>query len=451
MAEPGKKEAMRAKLKVVSNDTGIKKEADRELEAYQQALRAAGLTSRKSEDGLEFGSESALELIPVDELVPGFIPAVSVGALIGAPNAGKTFLCHHVLKLLAEGGSFNGQRVDQGGALYIGGEGKQGHRRRMAALYMPMGEQEAKRLDVNPDAFGHREIAKSIAADLSNFPIGMPSDRACARIYKIACEYKQRLGRFPALLALDHFGLLLEKGSSRSADEAVEPLYAELRKLAELMGCTIWILVHTTKNGDTYSGSVTQEGAWDFAYMVEKDGTGDDATHTLVNKKQRDGIATASGSTFKLVTRILGETPKGLDYTSAFVSFNRFGAVEADDDNAADIIAAALADGTVKTLDDLVLRFLDGKGAGYGTTVARLTELIGLSADRLRDRSKVRGDKTGRTKGTTKKDGHARRMRVERAVERLQAAGQITVELVDRDSGGAERVIRRVIGVTLEA
>jgi hypothetical protein len=445
MSDLEKKAMARAKLTVVSGDAGIKKDADRELEVYQSALRAAGLTNQKSEGGLEFGSESALELIPIDELIPGFIPAISVGALIGAPNSGKTFLCHHVLKLLAEGGTFNGQPVDMGGALYIGGEGKQGHRRRMAALYMPMDEQEAKRLDVNPNFFGYREIARSIAADLSNFPIGMSSDKACARIYKIACEFKQRLGRFPALLALDHFGLLLEKGSSRSADEAVEPLYAELRKLAELLACTIWILVHTTKQGDTYSGSVTQEGAWDFAYKVEKTGTGDDASHTILNKKQRDGIATASGSTFKLITRILGRTPKGLDYTSAFVSFKRFGAVEVDDDSAG-IIATALADGSVKTLDALVLRFLDAKGAGYSITVPRLTELIGAAADRFRDRSKVRGEKPGRNKVAAKKDGNARRMRVERAVGRLQTTGLITVELLDREGGGTEKVIRKAAG-----
>jgi AAA domain len=332
-----------------------------ELDIYKAAKKAYFQSSIRSNAG-DGGLTSALEGIESltfdDDLIRNVIPAMSLVAFIGNANAGKTFLLLAVLKAVAANLTFNGHDVDQGGALYVGSEGREKFARRRAALYRAMDKDEAKSLGQNSSHYG---IATAFDFTFE-FPFGMEPENACARLYRLAVDFKLKNGSFPAIIGVDHMLALQPKNAIGFDWQNV--LSNELRVLKDVVGCTVVILIHENRAGG-YFGAMAQRASWDRALHIVEEvkttGKKPEIKKTLTGRrfinddKNRDGPKQGEVDSFTLVSRLLGHTPKNHAVSSAIVRFGGMVTIDlntVDGDSDDDAVPTAVERDPVFVKDD---------------------------------------------------------------------------------------------------
>jgi|tagenome__1003787_1003787.scaffolds.fasta_scaffold20137302_1 hypothetical protein len=101
---------------------------------------------------------------------------------------------------------------------------------------------------------------------------------ACARFYRVACDFKELRGEYPGLIVVDHLVAMLPTGANLNDPVEMNAACKELRKLQEVLGCLFVVIGHTNKS-DGYLGSVMQRAAWDRSLRIEKDGHGEGAVY----------------------------------------------------------------------------------------------------------------------------------------------------------------------------
>jgi hypothetical protein len=307
--------------------------ADKELTAYRAAkadyLKRATVDDVLApfDDGFVSGLENIEALTFEDDLIEGVVPSNELGAIIGNSNVGKTFLSATMLKAVAAGSPFNGHSVEKGGAFYIGSEGDKKFERRRAALYRRMSKDEATELGLDAGDFKVGDPADTFLSTF-DFPVGKDPEKACAQLYRLACQFRARRNAFPSLIVVDHL-MALQPRDAVGFDWQIS-LTAELRALKNVAGCTVIVLVHENKAGEYY-GSVVQRALWDFALHITeemKDNKKRGKKHDqptgrrfITSNKVRDGERRSEADSFELVSRQLGFTPKSIRVTSAVLKF----------------------------------------------------------------------------------------------------------------------------------
>ncbi|MGH7969400.1 MAG: AAA family ATPase, partial [Limisphaerales bacterium] len=278
-----------------------------ELAEYRNALKALPKFEGRPTNGLRTALDHLREFAPQDELVEGLWPVTGVCSVYGDANSGKTFFCFAAGKAVAKGSQFNGGDTQKAGVLYFGSEGREGTDARMTALYAPMTDAEAKAMGLDARDFATPDAADTIHTNFE-FPFDAKSARAaCARFYRIACDFKNRYGEFPGLVMIDHIVAMLPAGTDLNDAVAMKVVYNALGDLQRVLGCLIVVIGHTNKT-DGYLGSVIQRAAWTRSIRIEKKGSGEAAVHCIHNDKIRDGLSGGSSNTFRLVTRSIGTT-----------------------------------------------------------------------------------------------------------------------------------------------
>jgi hypothetical protein len=280
-------------------------------------------------------------------LIDGVIPAGSINWMVASPSSFKTFLALDMGACIASGRAWHGRETDQAVVIYIAGEGDDDiHVRRAAAelaaadtgpmcivqmrprLDEPHGlasllalvrdathgglglgiefpEIETYVRDIETKYLSAEEIIEFDAlAEESNEeardyalrnsrPRFSSWDEAIARVYE---DGLLPMGptNLPRSVARNVF-VVIDTYSQTSADDtkATVSRYVEtlrdLQEKAAAQGGTITVMVvdHTTKNGDTYMGSLAKLG--DSDTMIEVDRYGNDNSVTLKSEKMRSG------------------------------------------------------------------------------------------------------------------------------------------------------------------
>lgn len=407
-----------------------------ELARYEAALKsmsAAPKYAGQPASGLRSALDHIREFTPQDELVEGLWPVKGLCSVYGDSNSGKTFFTFAAGKSVAKGAPFNGGDTQRSGVLYFGSEGREGTDGRMSALYMPMSDAEAKATGLDAEDFATPNESETIHTSFE-FPFDAKTSReACARFYRVACDFKQLRGEFPGLIVVDHLVAMLPTGANLNDPVEMNTACKELRKLQEVLGCLIVVIGHANKN-DGYLGSVMQRAAWDRSLKIEKKGSGEAAVHTIHDDKIRDGLAGGSSNTFRLVSRKIGKTPRGKEVTSAVVSFNTSFAFPEVNDQEEQILSGAAA---CDTLEDFIVQHMRRETEGSERppvfTSVELREAITPALDHFapKGRAKVKD---------ASKLTEQRRKQFGRAVAALEKAGRLSVE----PTNGVQSILRLV-------
>ena len=400
-------------------------------EAALKAMAAAPKDTGKPASGLRSALDHIREFTPQDELVEGLWPIKGLCSVYGDSNSGKTFFTFAAGKAVAKGATFNGGDTQKAGVLYFGSEGREGTDGRMSALYMPMTDAEAKATGLDPEEFATPDESETIHTSF-DFPFDVKTSReACARFYRVACDFKELRGEFPGLIVVDHLVAMLPAGGNLNDPVEMNTACKELRKLQEVLGCLIVVIGHTNKS-EGYLGSVMQRAAWDRSLKIEKQGQGEGAVHKLHADKVRDGLAGGSSNTFRLVTRKIGKTPRGKEVTSAVVSFDASFAFPEVDDNEERVLSGAAA---CETLEDFIVQHMRRETEGSERppvfTSVELREAITPALDHFAPKGRTKVKDASRL-------GEQRRKQFGRAVAALEKSGRLNVE----PTNGVQSILR---------
>lgn len=209
--------------------------------------------------------EEVMALPPPRWLVPELLPAHGIAVLHGEPAAGKTFLALDLAMHVARGIGWAGRSVQQGGVLYVAGEGVAGLGVRMRAIVKAQGYDPTTRLRIVP-------AAVNVPADVSAL---------IEEIRRIEGEAGWSVG----MVILDTLARTaggLDENSSEMARyiDACDQLAAAIRGL-------VLVLHHPGKDaGRGMRGWSGIRGAIDAEIEVA---AGQDGVRTATWRKQKDG------------------------------------------------------------------------------------------------------------------------------------------------------------------
>lgn len=185
---------------------------------------------------------------PLPFLINGIIPESSLGMIHGVSGGGKTFvvldMCYHV----AMGMDWHGKKTNNGGVVYLAGEGNYGLRSRLAGLNQKHGSKPIKNFVLSKggcDLNKHDGFVK-VTQGIESLPFK------------------------PKMIIVDTLHRFLN-GDENSAQDTKGMIDA-CDRLKELYNCTV-ILVHHTGISETAQerarGSSAWRGAMDFEYNVK--------------------------------------------------------------------------------------------------------------------------------------------------------------------------------------
>lgn len=202
-----------------------------------------------------------LDASPVDEIIEGIIPDVSVGVMYGPSGTGKSLVLLAMQMAVTNDLPFMGRDVMPGSAVYCLGEGLQDAGIRIKAL------QYAALTD------GVQLSDGRIFYETKTFSLAVETDR------------QQAIERWSVIpdLQLVVFDVLRQFAGNRSTAHGTSAaiLVNGAKEIAKALGCTVILVVHTTKDESSFAGSQELFNLSDFfikvangAITVEKQKTG---------------------------------------------------------------------------------------------------------------------------------------------------------------------------------
>lgn len=229
--------------------------------------------ARADELALKLVSAAALSSLPPPRpVIADLLYADSLAWLYGKPGHGKSFVALDLAASVAAGIPWHGRDVEQGGVLYIAGEGVSGMGRRVDA-WRAWHRGDIRRLTVLPDA-----VQLGRPRDVDALATVLQRDLPGNNLVVIDTQARTSVG--------------LDENSARDMGEYVEAL----ERLRAVSGACILIAHHIGRNGDNPRGSTAVDGAATTMIRVEKDG----ARIRLDVVKQRDSEP-AEPITFRLL------------------------------------------------------------------------------------------------------------------------------------------------------
>lgn len=276
------------------------------------AVEDDDVQSPDDSSGFLWGAEIAHNYEPAREAIQGLLPASGLVILQGDSNTGKTFLALEMLDCVSRERKFLGRNVVQGGAMLIAGEGRDGLRKRLAAIYRER-------------PFDGRGIAVSFK--LPNFGLNVKS--AAKALEQTIGRYSEVQGHDLRLLVLDNLTRLIG-GEDMNLAKGVSDMFSAIETLAHKYGLCVVLIHHHNKTGKG-AGSFAIRAAADVVLDLSE---GKGGVREIVGDKMRDGPK-GGKLNFKLRTVMLGRDQWGEQDTSCVVDeHSAFEAVETEDEEA---------------------------------------------------------------------------------------------------------------------
>lgn len=239
--------------------------------------------------GLIFETPAECASVPAQPyVVKGMIAAGDVGAIFGAPGAGKSLAAPFIGYQVALGESAFGMRTRQGTVFYCASEDATGLRQRVAALRERQGDAPAFRV-----VSGISDLYADDSDDLEQLLAAVKAER-------------------PKLIVIDTLAMAfpgLEENDAASMGRVV----AVGRQLAQHGAAVVFIHHGTKADGSTPRGHSIFNGALDFSMQVEK---GEDGIVRGTLRKNRRGT-TDRDIAFRIAVEELGEDEDGDPITAA--------------------------------------------------------------------------------------------------------------------------------------
>jgi hypothetical protein len=208
-------------------------------------------------DDILINLDETVALRPLDSIIRGILQADSVGMVWGAPGSFKSFLSIDWALCVATGTPWLGHEVVKAPVWYLCGEGQAGLRTRVAAW------RKARQYQGDLSMFFHTKKALLLDDDGT----GSKSSGLVRLLQKIAD------GEVPSLIVVDTLARSMAGDESATKDanryvSALDELVAAVRKAGQK--CTVVLVHHSKKDGESYRGSSVLRGAADFEFEIDK-------------------------------------------------------------------------------------------------------------------------------------------------------------------------------------
>lgn len=220
-------------------------------------------------------STSRIRLLSMDELddledpkwlIEGLVPERSLVMPFGPPKKGKTFIVLSMALHIADGRDWAGKRVEQGGVVFIAGEGVGGLKMRLKAMRSHYGISSRLPFWVVPGAVNFsqpgavEELIKTVREKVLDEPI--------------------------ALIVVDTLARAMP-GVDENSSQEIGLVIASCDRLKEEFDCTVMPIHHAGKDATKgLRGSSAIHGAVDASFSVTSAGTR--LTLTPVDQKEAD-------------------------------------------------------------------------------------------------------------------------------------------------------------------
>ncbi len=200
-------------------------------------------------------------------VVEGLIPEKSLATVYGPPKQGKTFVVLSLAAHIAAGMSWFGRPVEQGGVVYIAGEGAGGLKHRARALR------------------AHHGIRGQIPFWFLPRAVHFGEAKA---VFELATLVRETAGPSIKLLVIDTLARATPGMDENSAGD-IGRFVAECDKLKEAFGCTVLVVHHSGKDASKGGrGSSALPGAVDASFQVTRQKTETEDVITVANEYQKE-------------------------------------------------------------------------------------------------------------------------------------------------------------------
>ncbi len=210
-----------------------------------------------------------VEQLPDPEwLVEGIIPAKSLAILYGPPGVGKTFLALDIALSIASAEPWASRQTIPGPVVYVVAEGVAGLSKRLRAWAATRGIDEVSRFYSIADA---PQLASTVDTT------------------RLIVDLREQVREPISLIVIDTMARCFVGGDENSAKD-VGQLIANVDRLSKQLGCTVLLVHHTTKSGESERGSSALRGALET--MISLDTVADDIRVSC--EKQKNAAPFAS-------------------------------------------------------------------------------------------------------------------------------------------------------------
>ena len=235
---------------------------------------------------------------PIEWIVDGLISAGSVNIFYGEPGSKKTWALLDMAVCVARGDDWLNFKTQVGNALIVDEES--GRRR----ILRRMGEVlRGHNADENTPVY---------CVSLARFDLGKVND--IGELTYLITSTKARLVIVDALA-----DVML--GKDENAVKDVQPIFSELRRIAEDTQAAIIVIHHSNKNGG-YRGSTSIKGALDAMVSVESQKESD--AITFKSEKNRDEKESAFTANSNFMTGMFWLSPSTATASKSFGSGQRY-------------------------------------------------------------------------------------------------------------------------------
>lgn len=237
-----------------------------------------------------------IDLRPPEFLVRGLIEKDSLVCCFGAPESGKSFIGLSLAACVATGLPFFGYGTEEGPAIYIAGEGKNGILRRAAAW----------------QAFNGVSLAEA-PFYLSSTAADFLDDGGLAEVVEAVDAVAEAEGKPPLLVVVDTVSRCFG-GGDENATQDMKKFVDSLDFLRLRYPGAVILAIHHSGVAETSRGrgSSVLRASLDAEFKVSKDGD----IITMQSTKMKDA-GRPKPLNFELEGVVLGETAEGDEYGSA--------------------------------------------------------------------------------------------------------------------------------------
>lgn len=228
-------------------------------------------------------------------LVKRLLPAAGVALIYGHPNCGKSFFAINIGLRVALGWDCHGRKVRQGLVVYVGAEGVNGLRNRIAA-------------------FRQHHAVEGLPFSLVPCPIDMQApDADVMRLGQVIRREAEHFAAEPVLVVIDTLSKTFGAGKENTDDMA--SYVANCERISSAFNCCVMPVHHRPKDTESSDprGHSSLKGGLDTTILIEAG-----RTKTAEVIKQRDGEI-GDRILFNLSIIELGEDEDGEQVTSCIV------------------------------------------------------------------------------------------------------------------------------------